>query len=123
MGIKIFGGHLASISNAFTNAFIAQQAGYLLQGSGTPDAWLGGTSLIDATNWTWTDHQPFTFANWANSSAVKEHTCTAIGLANGLWMSDDCFETKPYICLIDSNVATTTTTLPQTTTPTPTFRD
>uniref|UniRef100_A0AC34GDD5 C-type lectin domain-containing protein n=1 Tax=Panagrolaimus sp. ES5 TaxID=591445 RepID=A0AC34GDD5_9BILA len=111
---RSLGGHLASISDAFTNAFIAQQSGKQLQGSGTSDAWLGGTSLIDSTNWTWTDNSPFTFTNWANSSAINGHTCTAIGFANGLWMADDCFESKPYICITDKNAETTTTT---TTTP------
>uniref|UniRef100_A0AC34FHP5 C-type lectin domain-containing protein n=1 Tax=Panagrolaimus sp. ES5 TaxID=591445 RepID=A0AC34FHP5_9BILA len=118
---RSLGGHLASIPNAFTNAFIAQQAAIKFQGSGTSDAWLGGSSLANSKIWTWTDGQPFTFSQWTNSSAVKGQTCTAVGLANGLWMADDCYEAKPYICIIDKNVQTTTTaTTHLTTTPTST---
>uniref|UniRef100_A0AC34G4J1 C-type lectin domain-containing protein n=1 Tax=Panagrolaimus sp. ES5 TaxID=591445 RepID=A0AC34G4J1_9BILA len=99
-------GHLASLSDAFTNAYVAQQAEKLFQGSGTSDAWLGGNNLKDPTSWTWTDNSPFAFTNWANSSGVQGNKCTAIGFANGLWMADDCFESKPYICLIDDAART-----------------
>lgn len=56
------GGHLASASDAYTNAFIAGLANKAFNGQ---QYWLGGTTNFLGGNWAWTDFSNFTYANWA----------------------------------------------------------
>ncbi|KAH7700282.1 Nattectin precursor, partial [Aphelenchoides avenae] len=48
------GGHLASVTSAFANAFVRQQA---KERRWDDDFWVGGSN--DQGNWTWSDGGPF----------------------------------------------------------------
>lgn len=59
------GGHLASVSDAFSNTFIANQAQKFFGNTDTY-LWLGGTASLNPGKWSWTDGTNFTYTNWAN---------------------------------------------------------
>lgn len=56
---RILGGHLASVSGGFANAFLREFALW-----NTTDFWLGANE--DAAGaWTWTDGRNVSYTNWA----------------------------------------------------------
>lgn len=55
-------GHLASISNAFTNSFITS---YLNKTQSNNQYWIGGTSTMNEEgHWSWSDGSDFNYTNW-----------------------------------------------------------
>lgn len=60
-----FDGHLASIHDGFTNAFLLRLPKQFLQPVDARSFWLGGSVGADSTDkWTWSDGTPFTYSNW-----------------------------------------------------------
>uniref|UniRef100_A0A914YGX6 C-type lectin domain-containing protein n=1 Tax=Panagrolaimus superbus TaxID=310955 RepID=A0A914YGX6_9BILA len=116
------GGHLASIHNGFTNAFIAQQASLLLHSSTIADIWIGATDLMNPDTWTWTDGSNFTFIDWSQNKSASGEDCGSLNLSEGFWQAQDCFKQKAYVCAINervnANTSTSTTTTTTTTTTT-----
>ena len=55
------GGHLASITNAFTNSYLLQLGDKFFNSN---DYWIGGTSNFLGGNWSWSDYKPFGYINW-----------------------------------------------------------
>uniref|UniRef100_A0A914PV11 C-type lectin domain-containing protein n=1 Tax=Panagrolaimus davidi TaxID=227884 RepID=A0A914PV11_9BILA len=103
-------GHLVSIHDGFTNAIITGQSGNYFHDSTTVDFWIGLNSLINPGNWSWTDNSSLGFHEWAPTEPKNlTMNCGALTVKSGLWASDDCFKTKPYVC--------ETTTTPVSTTP------
>lgn len=107
------GGHLASVSNAFENAFLSNSWNF-----GSSAYWLGGSVGVTSSGaWSWTDGKSFSYANWAegldrtssrvrstfnlgqqsSTSAAKEH-CLSVNLRTRLWFSTDCELNLPFIC-------------------------
>jgi hypothetical protein len=110
------GGHLASIHNGFTNAFIAQEASLFLSQSTTSDIWIGATDLMNPGNFTWTDGTDFVFSVWEKNKTNTGENCGSLDLIEGRWQTQDCFKQKPYVCAINqiSNTTSTTTKRPTT---------
>jgi hypothetical protein len=111
------GGNLASVHNGFTNAFMAQQARLSLNGTDSPDFWVGITNLINPGNWSWTDGSVYDFSEWRNINKLTVtdgQGCGAIAVSSGLWNADDCFISKPFVCETNETYSTlpsSTTTL------------
>lgn len=64
------GGHLASVENAFANAFLSDSWNF-----GNSGYWLGGSYGVSTSRkWTWTDGKPFAFVNWAKGN-LRKHAC------------------------------------------------
>jgi hypothetical protein len=55
------GGHLASIQDVFTNAYLV---GIADEGLNSDDYWLGGTTNFRGGNWSWSDFKSFSYTNW-----------------------------------------------------------
>uniref|UniRef100_A0AC35FL65 C-type lectin domain-containing protein n=1 Tax=Panagrolaimus sp. PS1159 TaxID=55785 RepID=A0AC35FL65_9BILA len=94
------GGHLASISDGFTNVLLAQHAKKTLIGA--TDFWIGGQDLGQKDHWIWIDGANFTFSNWAPEEPVElpGFDCLGLTIAEGFWYTYDCFKLKPYVCEI-----------------------
>ena len=123
-----FGGHLASIHNGFTNAFLARKfqdirgsleffwihcfadllkTGFFLEqstlhftDSSVSDFWLGGSTLIKPGTWSWTDGSFFDFTELPNGQNASGEACLSLSMSNGYWNTVDCFKPKPYVCRV-----------------------
>lgn len=62
------GGNLTSVHNGFTNAFLQQETQFLFIDS--TDFWLGGDTVSNPGNWSWTDGTIFDYYNWAKGIFV-----------------------------------------------------
>lgn len=59
------GGHLASISGALVNSFLAVPAAK----NCSPEYWIGGAWNLEVPKaWVWTDGRPFRYTNWAQGA-------------------------------------------------------
>lgn len=56
------GGHLPSVTNAFTNAFLQQQGSERWQ----RDFWLGARETTAYGKWGWADGATFNYTRWAS---------------------------------------------------------
>lgn len=56
-------GHLASITDAYTNAFLFN---YTSGNNQMSNYWIGGTTNIIGGNWSWSDGQKFSYSYWAS---------------------------------------------------------
>uniref|UniRef100_A0AC34G2R8 C-type lectin domain-containing protein n=1 Tax=Panagrolaimus sp. ES5 TaxID=591445 RepID=A0AC34G2R8_9BILA len=99
-------GHLASVHDGFTNAILAGQAVNFFKNNSESDFWVGGTTLIAAGNWTWTDGTNLDFKDWDPSTKpnATSSSCISVKSNSGLWTSGDCFQTKPYACMVSSSI-------------------
>uniref|UniRef100_A0A914YG15 C-type lectin domain-containing protein n=1 Tax=Panagrolaimus superbus TaxID=310955 RepID=A0A914YG15_9BILA len=92
------GGHLASIHDAFANAFLAQQATLTFHDSVTTDIWIGATSLIHRGTWSWTDGTYFDFNELSDSRPYNGSFCLSLSIIDGRWLIEDCFKIKNFVC-------------------------
>uniref|UniRef100_A0A914Y2A9 C-type lectin domain-containing protein n=1 Tax=Panagrolaimus superbus TaxID=310955 RepID=A0A914Y2A9_9BILA len=119
------GGHLASVHNAFTNAFLTKNVPNMFHGSSVSDFWIGYTNVMNWKDWTWMDGSNSDYTDWApgQQSNFTNGNCAAVRLIDGSWKADDCFKRKPYVCKVKKSFydVTTTTTMPPTTTTTKKF--
>uniref|UniRef100_A0A914Y5Q3 C-type lectin domain-containing protein n=1 Tax=Panagrolaimus superbus TaxID=310955 RepID=A0A914Y5Q3_9BILA len=106
------GGHLTSISNAFDNMFLSQEAASNIKNNTEGDFWIGGTNELIPGTWTWMDGSPFTFTDWMKGQPenVSISNCAVSSILTSLWTAEDCFKSKTFVCLIPSLISTTTTT-------------
>uniref|UniRef100_A0A914RE91 C-type lectin domain-containing protein n=1 Tax=Panagrolaimus davidi TaxID=227884 RepID=A0A914RE91_9BILA len=95
------GGHLVSIHDGFTNAFVAQTAALQFHDSTVTDFWLGGTDMITG-NWTWMDGTNFTFSQLSQTKNLTGQDCLVQAISGGKWNAQDCFKEKPYVCAISA---------------------
>lgn len=65
-----FNGHLASVSSAFLNSFLVGQAENVLYNNSV-DFWLGGSTLLVADQWTWSDNSSFAYTHWGSGNVQK----------------------------------------------------
>uniref|UniRef100_A0A914YV46 C-type lectin domain-containing protein n=1 Tax=Panagrolaimus superbus TaxID=310955 RepID=A0A914YV46_9BILA len=84
------GGHLASIHDGFTNAWISQEASKYFVESTVSDFWIGLTDLINSGNWTWTDGTLMDFNKISFNSNLTSTNCISVSLINGQWHANDC---------------------------------
>uniref|UniRef100_A0A914DMH0 C-type lectin domain-containing protein n=1 Tax=Acrobeloides nanus TaxID=290746 RepID=A0A914DMH0_9BILA len=104
-----YGGHLATVDNAFENMFVNKQ----LKSFNFPDAWLGLVRLYnesDSSNytWSWTEGRQIGYDAWA----VGEPKRNNVGyFSNGKWNTFWYFNTysyngvtiKNYVCQIPND--------------------
>uniref|UniRef100_A0A914PIG3 C-type lectin domain-containing protein n=1 Tax=Panagrolaimus davidi TaxID=227884 RepID=A0A914PIG3_9BILA len=67
------------------------------------DFWIGLTNMMPGGNWTWTDGTPLDFTDWDNGEPenITGNNCAGQSINGGIWKTDDCYKTKPYICKVD----------------------
>ncbi|KAI6184541.1 hypothetical protein M3Y97_00607500 [Aphelenchoides bicaudatus] len=100
------GGHLASIGSVFINDYVAQMGNEVFDVINVTSFWVGAQNLQDPNVWRWFDGALFNFDNWLNGKP-KESCCLGLFL-NGSWTGLNCFEDKPYVCVVEpSNLPTT----------------
>jgi hypothetical protein len=92
------GGHLTSIHDGFTNAWISQEASKYFHESTVINFWIGLTDLINPGNWSWTDGTLMNFNETSFNKTLNGLDCISVTMANGQWQADDCFKAKPYVC-------------------------
>uniref|UniRef100_A0A914QEU1 C-type lectin domain-containing protein n=1 Tax=Panagrolaimus davidi TaxID=227884 RepID=A0A914QEU1_9BILA len=99
------GTQLVSIHDGFTNTLLAEEACKYFHQSTVTDCWIGLTDLIASKNWTWMDKSILDFTNWASGEPKNTtgNNCAVLTLADGLWRTEDCFISKPYICSVDES--------------------
>uniref|UniRef100_A0A914CS83 C-type lectin domain-containing protein n=1 Tax=Acrobeloides nanus TaxID=290746 RepID=A0A914CS83_9BILA len=103
-----YGGHLASITDAFTNKFIYTEALKAFAPDKLDVFWLGGITW-DGVDWTWTDGTPFSYTNWDGEPFADGGTCIEQQLSNGKWTTNICDNVEQYyVCALPPNVTTTT---------------
>uniref|UniRef100_A0A914YBK7 C-type lectin domain-containing protein n=1 Tax=Panagrolaimus superbus TaxID=310955 RepID=A0A914YBK7_9BILA len=110
-------GHLTSISNAFDNMFLSQEANTYFHESTNADFWIGGTNELIPGSWSWMDGTSFIYADWEKGQPqnISNSNCISSSFSTALWTAEDCFKNKTFICLI-SEMASFSPTPPPTTT-------
>uniref|UniRef100_A0A914QB73 C-type lectin domain-containing protein n=1 Tax=Panagrolaimus davidi TaxID=227884 RepID=A0A914QB73_9BILA len=104
-------GHLVSIHDGFTNAFIDQTATKNIK---TTDFWIGATKNGNQT-WQWTDGSNLDFIDWKNDQSNNSNgkNCAAFAISDGYWSAQDCSNKKPFACAtLDATDQTPTTPTP-----------
>jgi C-type mannose receptor len=93
-------GHLTSVENGFANAFINEEAQVAFPSSKA--YYIGATDLAQYGNWSWIDGSRITFKNWASGEpkSGNGYDCGTINAADGTWKSSNCFQKRPYVCLV-----------------------
>jgi hypothetical protein len=114
MNCQSSNGHLASITDGFTNALLAQHAKIALINATV--FWVGGQDLGTKDQWTWMDNAPFTYTNWAPEEPVElpDFDCLGQTVTTGYWYTYNCFKPKPYVCEIPPSAPLPTAGTPQT---------
>jgi len=100
---RLSGGHLASISDGFVNAFVAHGANEAFLIMEVDDFWIGGENLEDQQRWEWVDGQKWGYTRWDKDQPNNDtlNRCSAMKLIDGKWTSKNCFDRKPYVCALD----------------------
>uniref|UniRef100_A0A914NYH4 C-type lectin domain-containing protein n=1 Tax=Panagrolaimus davidi TaxID=227884 RepID=A0A914NYH4_9BILA len=113
--------HLVSIHDAFVNVILGEEAVNYFHGSTETNFWIGADNLQSHGTWTWTDGTPFDFNDWNKGEPqnVSGFGCAALSMVDGTWSAQDCFKSKPYVCLLSPTNSTTITTTTVSTATTP----
>lgn len=99
-----FGGNLASVSNAFDNAFIFGLAENI---SGMPEWWLGGNTVLLPKTWSWSDGTNFTYQNFdQGQSCGNGDCCLEQHSGDTTWWIKSCLTAMPFVCEIPSTQST-----------------
>uniref|UniRef100_A0A914PZJ8 C-type lectin domain-containing protein n=1 Tax=Panagrolaimus davidi TaxID=227884 RepID=A0A914PZJ8_9BILA len=101
----------------FENLFLSEKAHTIFT---SDNFWFGANNLVG--NWSWMDNTPFDFSDWGKGEPKNISNCGAVRIQDGKWITDDCFNAKPFICktYMPPILSTTTTTTTKTTTIKPT---
>uniref|UniRef100_A0A914DXV1 C-type lectin domain-containing protein n=1 Tax=Acrobeloides nanus TaxID=290746 RepID=A0A914DXV1_9BILA len=92
-----YGGHLASVSNGFLNAFLLGAAEEADSGS---YYWIGGTGVyLPSNNFTWSDASPFSYQAWGPSQPGPDQFITQ-QTPGGQWYTFPYTTPLAYICEI-----------------------
>uniref|UniRef100_A0AC34F479 C-type lectin domain-containing protein n=1 Tax=Panagrolaimus sp. ES5 TaxID=591445 RepID=A0AC34F479_9BILA len=98
---KKLNGHLISLHDAFTSAFIRDES---LKASITDDFWIGIQVFISGNLTTsWTDNTPVDFTDWRGPGPTSP-ACGKMKIDYGYWDVDDCQQQKSYACEIPNDV-------------------
>uniref|UniRef100_A0A914DWB2 C-type lectin domain-containing protein n=1 Tax=Acrobeloides nanus TaxID=290746 RepID=A0A914DWB2_9BILA len=112
---RSFDGHLVSISDAFTNGFLMDQASSFLALSSENQYWIGASTIFVPGTWTWTDSTQFGYTNWAKGQPESNiSSCGAQNVLSSLWFSSSCSTAKTFMCKVPP-----ASTCQQSTCPTP----
>uniref|UniRef100_A0A914CW42 C-type lectin domain-containing protein n=1 Tax=Acrobeloides nanus TaxID=290746 RepID=A0A914CW42_9BILA len=106
-------GHLASISDAFTNKFITDYLQKVIVTFGADPrslVWIGGYAYCTQVglgadcNWNWTDADNFSYYNFENGSGYEFFdTSIAIKPSTGKWFSENGKNLYSIICEMTTN--------------------
>ena len=115
------GGHLTSISDAFTNAYLQRECTFIqdplqiklhsetaqeqFQDSTDTDFWIG-LSNSGSNTWTWSDGSPANFTDWKQNPGNAG--CAAMSVIDGYWTAQACYKAKPFVCETPSTSFQTT---------------
>uniref|UniRef100_A0AC34G5L9 C-type lectin domain-containing protein n=1 Tax=Panagrolaimus sp. ES5 TaxID=591445 RepID=A0AC34G5L9_9BILA len=101
-----FNGHLASIHDMFINVFIAEQAKHFFKSN----FWFGLTDLKSKGNWSWIDETQLNFVDWDKGQPqnMSGFDCAEVILNSGKWQTGNCFDEKPYVCMVKALSVTST---------------
>uniref|UniRef100_A0AC35G070 C-type lectin domain-containing protein n=1 Tax=Panagrolaimus sp. PS1159 TaxID=55785 RepID=A0AC35G070_9BILA len=93
-------GHLTSVGDGFINAFLSENAQTIFKRTNSSDFWIGGNDLSSSGVWAWTDGLKWTYDSWSpgnpqNSAGLD---CVSTQISNGLWLSSNCYNRKPFVC-------------------------
>ena len=96
------GGHLASVESQEEQDMIQKL------GVSASEAWLGGKKGDDG-RWFWLDGKTWQYQNWAISNlnywANASGRCAHLsGWANGMWIDDDCDNSRSFICATNKQI-------------------
>jgi len=86
------GGHLASVPDAFTNAWLS---GFADAPLARRNYWMGGNYM--GNMWTWSDCERFMYTSWAPGQGSNGN-CIYQQITDGVWYSDDCNLRMPFVC-------------------------
>ncbi|KAH7711489.1 mannose receptor C type 1-like protein [Aphelenchoides avenae] len=97
---KQLGGHLASITNGFANAFLEKEASR----SASQTFWIGGQFDVTKSQWTWSDSDRWSYTAWAKGQPVNANpSCLLLNTTAGAtrsWFSANCDQPYSYICKV-----------------------
>uniref|UniRef100_A0A914QKX6 C-type lectin domain-containing protein n=1 Tax=Panagrolaimus davidi TaxID=227884 RepID=A0A914QKX6_9BILA len=107
------GGHLTSIANAFDNMFLSQEAFSAFHDNEADNYWIGGTNELIPGNWSWIDGTPFNYADWMKGQPenISAANAIAVSTTTALWIAENGYDKKPFVCLIPGLTATTASTI------------
>lgn len=74
-------GHLASVTDAFVNAFLPRFACAGGSDEDSADYWLGGSKGVSSLDWSWSDGADFGYTNWALGKKLTITTESSYPLA------------------------------------------
>ena len=90
------GAHLATITSAAEQAFVASIAGR--------DAWIGAFQGAGEGTWFWSTGERWEFTAWGAGQpddAGANEDCAHVVAATGLWNDRACTARLPYLCEAD----------------------
>jgi len=102
-----YGGHLASMSNAFINSFVVGEASLYFGTIVVPDIWIGANNLNSDNTWKWTDGTSFTYTRWGANEPNQPTTnnCASLQTADGSWKAGNCYQPKSFVCALPTMTA------------------
>lgn len=91
------GGHLASITDPFEQAFIY---GVIKQAPTGTALWIGGHDSVTESGWEWMDGSPFRYVHWSEGSPndYLGEDCLSIYINDGYWNDNNCENKRGYVC-------------------------
>ena len=84
---------------------ISEQALETFTSSEVSNFWIGLTNLMTQDAWEWLDGSPVVFTNWnaTQPQSITGSNCAAVIEVGGKWLTDNCFNMKPYVCAIKAS--------------------
>jgi hypothetical protein len=94
------GSHLATLTGASENSFVAGQAAQ----HGGGDWWIAYNDIVNEGFWKWDNNEPIGFVNWSSGEPnnVGNEDCAAIYSSTGQWNDVGCSLTRNFVCERDA---------------------
>uniref|UniRef100_A0AC34F3M0 C-type lectin domain-containing protein n=1 Tax=Panagrolaimus sp. ES5 TaxID=591445 RepID=A0AC34F3M0_9BILA len=98
---KEYGGHLASIHDAFTNSALHTAS----QNYSGTSYWIGARRYpYEAIPWEWTDRTPWDFTDWGPYGYINSpvYDCAHMYVTAGDWDASTKYDTLPFLCKVSA---------------------
>uniref|UniRef100_A0A914QGW3 C-type lectin domain-containing protein n=1 Tax=Panagrolaimus davidi TaxID=227884 RepID=A0A914QGW3_9BILA len=98
-------GSLISLHDMLENQYISGEAGSIFTDSANSDFWIGAIyNSLSPGKWSWIDKTPFDFTDWDKGQPqnTSDSLCASAIMNGAKWQSINCFEQKPFVCLVNS---------------------